>query len=517
MRRKGSSQPVRATLISVLGALLAATALSLSGCGEDQQESSALEVEPARGIEVRRGVDRSKGTVGIAKPVSPVYRVTSAQSLRRPVTLRFPYSDADVKDPAKLRVAYRESRGEAWKWVRGEDGSGSYSVQTVRFSEWQLQEIDCRDVIGGEGEYEIDVETGEGDDPLLYACAREVDGKPGVTIFNNRPIGLEFPVLDGVRAVETGNRTIAEHAWGAVNSYQYGSPWMLLPGDGFVTLAFDSVPEEIEFRATNSAFVFDLLLSLAPHPGVAFAQCAHNVAEAARTADLSVTRSLKKLLLDGVATCAKGAVRAIFGVPGMIEKAVASVKSLSEEATVSFSSRPRALLPEVRPLKLAGPVDFDGIAPVKIGMTRSDADAAAGLHFLPGFAHETCAGMIPSPGMGGATEDDYLPGVSLMLVSEPDQDLLTQGRIARVDVLEPGYTTAAGIGIGSTEAEVRAVYRPFVRISQHTYVPGGHYLIVRSPDPALFNYRMVFETDGSQVTSFRAGKLPEVEFVEHCV
>lgn len=516
MRRKGSRSPTRAALASMGWALLAATAMALSACGEDQREGAALEVEPRRGIEVRQGVTRPAEGAGFAKPVSPVYRVAAAQPLRQPVTLRFPYSDAEVEEPAELRVAYRESKEGAWKWVRGEIGDGSYSVETIHLSEWQLQEIDCGGELVGEEDYAIDVEA-KRDDPLLYACAREVDGKPAVTIFNNRPIGLEFPVLDGMRVVETGHRTIAEQAWGPLNSFQYGSPWLLVPGDGFVTLAFDSVPGEIQFRATNSAFVFDLLMSLSPNPGVAFAQCAHNVAEAARTADLGATRTLKKLLLDGVADCAKGTMRAIAGVPGMIEKAVASVGSLSEEAAVTFSPRQRALLPEVRTLKLAGPVEFDGIAPVRIGMTRSDADAATGLHFLPGFAQETCAGMIPSPGMGGATEDDYLPGVSLMLVSEPNQDLLTQGRIARVDILEPSYTTAAGIGIGSTEAEVKAVYRPFVRVSQHTYVPGGYYLIVRSPDPALSDYRMVFETDGSQVTSFRAGKMPEVEFVEHCL
>ena len=75
------------------------------------------------------------------------------------------------------------------------------------------------------------------------------------------------------------------------------------------------------FDATNSAFVFDLLLSVAPNPGTAYAQCAHNVAEAARTLDLSSKASLKKLLLDGVVACSKGAAGAVIDLPGLFPKA----------------------------------------------------------------------------------------------------------------------------------------------------------------------------------------------------
>jgi|GEM_PF-726601 len=502
----------------MLWGLLLAAALVLSACGGEGEGETVLEVEPGQGVQVRRGSGSAAGFAEVAKPLSPVYRVTSSRELSRPVTLRFSSPEAEGWNSEVLRIAHRESKEDAWGWVRGEMQNGSYAVETARLSEWQLQEIDCSDEIDDADGFEVEVETSKPDDPLLYACARKVNGKPGVTIFNNRSIGLEFPVLEGMQVVQTGNRTLAEHAWGAVNSLQYGSPWLLVPGDGFVTLAFDSVPEEIEFDATNSAFVFDLLLSVAPNPATGYAQCAHNVAEAARTADLDVKSSLKKLLLDGVVACSKGALGAVIGLPGMLEKAWASVGSLSDEATVSFSAKRQAQLPKPRPaLKLSGPVEFDGIAPVKIGMTRSDADAATGLHFIPRFTQETCAEFVPSPGMGVATEGDYLPGVSLMITSAPGQDLLLNGRVARVDILEPGYTTAAGVGIGSTEEEVESLYRPFVRVGRHFYDPGGHYLIVRSPDPALSRYRIVFETDGSQVTAFRAGKLPEVEFVEHCL
>ena len=41
----------------------------------------------------------------------------------------------------------------------------------------------------------------------------------------------------------------------------------------------------------------------------------------------------------------------------------------------------------------------------------------------------------------------------------------------------------------------------------------NHYL--KPSDPAL-PYRLVFETDGERVTRYRAGRLPEVEWVEGC-
>jgi len=178
------------------------------------------------------------------------------------------------------------------------------------------RETSCANRLEGEDGFEIQVESSKPNDPPLHACVRRVDGKPGLTVFNDRPIGLEFPVLPGVRVVETGHRTPAEQAWGPLNSIQYGEPWLLVPGDGFVTLAFDSVPAQIKFDATDSAFVFDLLMSVVPDPTKGFAQCAHNFAEAARASRLSVKSSLKKVLWDGVTACRKGR-GAVIGLPAV--------------------------------------------------------------------------------------------------------------------------------------------------------------------------------------------------------
>jgi hypothetical protein len=98
---------------------------------------------------------------------------------------------------------------------------------------------------------------------------------------------------------------------------------------------------------------------------------------------------------------------------------------------------------------------------------------------------------------------DAVGRVSFMIVDE---------RVARVDIDDPGPVTAAGVGVGSLESEVRLAYGDRVKVSPHKYTgPQGHYLTVEQGDFAI-----IFETDGTGVTTFRAGKRPEVGWVERC-
>src|SRR5262245_56108349 len=92
--------------------------------------------------------------------------------------------------------------------------------------------------------------------------------------------------------------------------------------------------------------------------------------------------------------------------------------------------------------------------------------------------------------------------VSFMIVDE---------RVARVDIEAPGPVTAAGVGVGSPESDVLRAYGDRVEASPHKYAAPGHYLTVANGDSAI-----VFETDGTRVTRFRAGRLPEVAWVERC-
>ncbi len=90
--------------------------------------------------------------------------------------------------------------------------------------------------------------------------------------------------------------------------------------------------------------------------------------------------------------------------------------------------------------------------------------------------------------------------------------MVVDGRVARVDVHGNSIVTAAGAHVGDTEARIKELY-PNVKVQPHKYVEKGHYMVVTGADP---KHQIIFETDGTRVTIFRAGVLPAIEWVEGC-
>jgi hypothetical protein len=151
-----------------------------------------------------------------------------------------------------------------------------------------------------------------------------------------------------------------------------------------------------------------------------------------------------------------------------------------------------------RPAGIDSTAHASGFGTARVGMTVAEAEHALG---------------APLVRLGPQTEPcDYVaidrwPGVALMIVD---------GRIARLDVREQATVrTPEGAGIGDTEARIYTLYPGRVEVQPHKYTD-GHYLIVTPGAPAERAYRMIFETDGKRVTSYRTGRLPEVEWVEGC-
>ena len=139
-----------------------------------------------------------------------------------------------------------------------------------------------------------------------------------------------------------------------------------------------------------------------------------------------------------------------------------------------------------------------GIGPISIGMTPSQANSAVGgsLELPQGMTSEACDYASPR-GMD-----------SLAFMIE-------QGRVVRVDVTKPGIRTVAGAEVGDSETTIQRLYAGRVRVSPHKYTK-GHYLTVLPVDTAGHPYRLVFETNGAVVTTYRTGVLPQVEYVERC-
>ncbi|WP_411282068.1 hypothetical protein [Gemmatimonas sp.] len=148
----------------------------------------------------------------------------------------------------------------------------------------------------------------------------------------------------------------------------------------------------------------------------------------------------------------------------------------------------------------AGPMDLTehGIGPVRVGMTLAEVAGAtsAGIR-LVGTDSTECSYL---------SWRDGPPGVLIMAEG---------GRVVRIDVQNPAITTSEGIKIGSTEAEVQQRYTGRVEVQPHKYTD-GHYLVVTPRRPTDSNLRIVFETDGQKVETFRGGRVPQVQYVEGC-
>jgi hypothetical protein len=139
-----------------------------------------------------------------------------------------------------------------------------------------------------------------------------------------------------------------------------------------------------------------------------------------------------------------------------------------------------------------------GIGPLRTGMTAREAVAT-----LKG------AGV-------GATEDSsktchYLKWSGPTAVAV----MLDQGVVARVEVGNPSIPTKEGAKLGDTEAQIQSLYPGRVTVQPHKYTK-GHYLVVRPVAPNDSAYRIIFETDGQKVTTYRSGREPQVSYVERC-
>jgi hypothetical protein len=141
----------------------------------------------------------------------------------------------------------------------------------------------------------------------------------------------------------------------------------------------------------------------------------------------------------------------------------------------------------------------DGLGPIQVGMALVDAVNMGLLNENPNMKKE-CDFVFPAVGAG------VPDNVGVMIV---------KGKVARIDVDTGSVTTEDGAKIGDTEEKIKNIYDGDLQIEPHKYVTGGHYMIVTG-DSASAGKAIVFETNGKTVTNFRAGRLPEVKWVEGC-
>ncbi len=88
------------------------------------------------------------------------------------------------------------------------------------------------------------------------------------------------------------------------------------------------------------------------------------------------------------------------------------------------------------------------------------------------------------------------------------------GTIERVDISTDIITTKSGAGLGDTEDDLFALFPD--NLSSAPREGGGTTVTFTPSDAAEAAFRVIFETDGDVVTSFRSGRVPLIEPFAPC-
>lgn len=139
-------------------------------------------------------------------------------------------------------------------------------------------------------------------------------------------------------------------------------------------------------------------------------------------------------------------------------------------------------------------VTAERIGPVEFGMTAEQFAALGGRAEIPADREYCVYGQLPSA-----------PAPMLFMIEN--------GRVARVDIDSATTATTEGARVGDTEARIQELYEGRVTVQPHKYT-SGHYLFVPASNDST--RALVFETDGTRVVRYRAGLIPQVQYVEGC-
>jgi hypothetical protein len=138
----------------------------------------------------------------------------------------------------------------------------------------------------------------------------------------------------------------------------------------------------------------------------------------------------------------------------------------------------------------------EGFGPLRAGQSLAEASTAVGSPIT------LAAGA--SPDCSYAEWAAAPAGVRVMVERDT---------IARVEVVSGSVTTAEGAKIGDAEGRINSLYATRVMVGPHKYTTGKYMTAFAPPDTM---HKIVFETDGQNVTMFRSGRMPAVEYVEGC-
>jgi hypothetical protein len=135
------------------------------------------------------------------------------------------------------------------------------------------------------------------------------------------------------------------------------------------------------------------------------------------------------------------------------------------------------------------------IGRVRIGMATDSIATLLGLSVTDvAPAGRACAYVRP-PGLPA--------GVALLIIRDT---------VVRIDVDSATALTEEGVGVGDSEVGLLVLYAGNIRVEPHG--AAAHTLFVSNPQDSP--YLLVFETDGSMVLRYRAGRRSVTQVAEHC-
>jgi hypothetical protein len=141
-------------------------------------------------------------------------------------------------------------------------------------------------------------------------------------------------------------------------------------------------------------------------------------------------------------------------------------------------------------------VGLRAVGAVTFGMTIQDAEKAAGTRLILEGAPASVSGcQVMRPERAPV-------GVRFVVV---------KGAVVRVDISEGPVKTYSGAGVNTTVAQLQKLYTANLQAT-----PDGKSFLYVPKDAVDADYRVVFETDGTKITSYRAGKLPTVLTATPC-
>ena len=164
------------------------------------------------------------------------------------------------------------------------------------------------------------------------------------------------------------------------------------------------------------------------------------------------------------------------------------------------------------PLDRPEPVDLSNPA-----FSSEDKLSTVGLGSLFfGMTPDEAAEAVPTVWTGGA--EDGTPRCYLLAPANgPSGIVFTvyNSSIERVDITNSSITTLSGASVGSTEAQLHELFGAQLVVSPYADGSGNSIQFV-PVDEADAAYRVIWETDGTSVTSMRSGRLPAVGPGEPC-